>query len=164
MGDIAEINKQLNKTLSFVEPHEEELAQQLIDEQFVAMTGKPFDMRPAGYQIALKIYIEPDELTTITNDKGEKVTLYRSVVAQAEEKYQSCSALVCALGPDAYKGEKFADSGPWCKVGDWVMIPRYEATAISYRGVAVALIPDDRVMCVITDPTDVKSVKDATKF
>lgn len=164
MGDIAEINKSLNKTLSFVEPHEEEFAKELIDAQFVEMTGKPFDMRPAGYMIALKIFIEPDELTTITNDKGEKVTLYRSVVAQAEEKYQSCSALVCALGPDAYKGEKFKDSGPWCNIGDWVMIPRYEATAISYRGVAVALIPDDRVMCVITDPTDVKSVKDATKI
>ena len=150
--------------LSHVEAHEEELARQLIDAQFMAMTGKPFDMRPAGYLVALKIYVEPEELSTITTEDGKQVTLYRPISVQAEEKYQSCSALVCALGPEAYQGEKFKDSGPWCKVGDWVMIPRYEATAVSYRGVAVALLPDDRVMAVITDPTDVKSVKDASKF
>lgn len=150
--------------LSHVEAHEEGMAQELIDQQFIAMTGKPFDMRPAGYLVALKIYVEPDELSVVQTDDGKSITLYRPISMQAEEKYQSCSALVCALGPEAYTGEKFSDSGPWCKVGDWVMIPRYEATAVSYRGVAVALIPDDRIMAVITDPTDVKSVKDATKF
>ena len=153
-----------SKGLSHVEAHEEGLAQELIDQQFIAMTGKPFDMRPAGYLVALKIYVEPDELSVVQTDDGKSVTLYRPISVQAEEKYQSCSALVCALGPEAYNGDKFSDSGPWCKVGDWVMIPRYEATAVSYRGVAVALIPDDRIMAVITDPTDVKSVKDATKF
>jgi len=153
-----------NQGLSHVEAHEEGLAQELIDQQFIAMTGKPFDMRPAGYLVALKIYVEPDELSVVETNDGKSVTLYRPISVQAEEKYQSCSALVCALGPEAYNGEKFNDSGPWCKVGDWVMIPRYEATAVSYRGVAVALISDDRIMAVITDPTDVKSVKDATKF
>ena len=153
-----------NQGLSHVEAHEAGLAQELIDQQFIAMTGKPFDMRPAGYLVALKIYVEPDELSVVETDDGKSVTLYRPISMQAEEKYQSCSALVCALGPEAYQGEKYSDSGPWCKVGDWVMIPRYEATAVSYRGVAVALIPDDRIMAVITDPTDVKSVKDATKF
>lgn len=150
--------------LSHVEEHEEGFAQELIDQQFIAMTGRPFDMRPAGYLVALKIYVEPDELSTIITDDGKEVTLYRPISMQAEEKYQSCSALVCALGPEAYQGDKYKDSGPWCKVGDWVMIPRYEATAVSYRGVAVAIIPDDRILAVITDPTDVKSVKDATKF
>lgn len=153
-----------NKGLSHVEAHEEGLAQELIDQQFIAMTGQPFDMRPAGYLVALKIYVEPDELSVVQTDDGKSITLYRPISMQAEEKYQSCSALVCALGPEAYQGEKYKDSGPWCKVGDWVMIPRYEATAVSYRGVAVAIIPDDRIMAVITDPTDVKSVKDATKF
>lgn len=151
-------------TLSHIEPHEEALARELIDQQFIDMTGQPFDMRPAGYLVALKIFIEPEELSVITDKDGNQVTLYRPFSIQAEEKYQSCSALVCALGPEAYQGEKFKDSGPWCKVGDWVLIPRYEATAISYRGVAVALLPDDRIMAVITDPTDVKSVKSADKY
>ena len=151
-------------SMSKIEPHEEALAKQLIDEEFVAITGRSFDMQPAGYLVAVKIYVRPEELRTITQEDGTEVTLYLPDTVRAEDKYSSVSALVCAVGPEAYQGEKYSDSGPWCKVGDWVMIPRYEATAVSYRGVAVALIPDDRIMAVITDPTDVKSVKDATKF
>lgn len=146
-------------TLSLIEPHEEQLAKDLVDMQFRQMTGKPFDMRPAGYLVALKIYIRPEELKTIKRDDGTEATIYLPDVVRAEDKFQSCAALVCAMGPEAYQGEKFKDSGPWCKIGDWVMIPRYEATALSYRGVAMALLPDDRILAVIADPTDVDSAK-----
>lgn len=147
--------------LSFIEPHEDEEAEDFIQRQFIDMTGQPFDMKPAGYLVALKIYIRPEELKTITRDDGTEATLYLPDIVRAEDKYQSCAALVCAVGPEAYQGEKFRESGPWCKVGDWVMIPRYEATAVSFRGVAMALLPDDRVLAVIKDPTDVESAKNA---
>lgn len=146
-------------TLSFIEPYEEQVAKDLIDQSFIQMTGKPFDMRPAGYLVALKIYVRPEELKTIKREDGTEATLYLPDIVRAEDKFQSCAALVCAMGPEAYQGEKYKDSGPWCKVGDWVMIPRYEATALSYRGVAMALLPDDRILAVISDPTDVDSAK-----
>jgi co-chaperonin GroES (HSP10) len=146
-------------TLSLIEPEEEQTAKDLVDMQFVQMTGKRFDLRPAGYLVALKIYVRPEELKTIIREDGSEATLYLPDVVRAEDKFSSCSALVCAMGPEAYQGEKFKDSGPWCKVGDWVMIPRYEATALSYRGVAMALLPDDRILAVISDPTDVDSAK-----
>jgi co-chaperonin GroES (HSP10) len=151
-------------SMSNIEPHEEALAKQFIDEQFVEMTGKPFDMRPAGYLVAVKIYIRPEELKTITQEDGTQVTLYLPDTVRAEDKYSSVSALVCAVGPEAYQGEKFERSGPWCKVGDWILIPRYESTMVSYRGVAMALLPDDRVMAVITGPDDVASGKSAGDF
>jgi len=151
-------------SMSNIEPHEEALAKQFIDEQFVEMTGKPFDMRPAGYLVAVKIYIRPEELKTITREDGTEVTLYLPDTVRAEDKYSSVSALVCAVGPEAYQGEKFERSGPWCKVGDWILIPRYESTMVSYRGVAMALLPDDRVMAVITGPDDVASGKSAGDF
>lgn len=150
--------------MSNIEPHEEELAKQFIDEQFVEMTGQPFDMRPAGYLVAVKIYIRPEELKTIKKEDGSEVTLYLPDTVRAEDKYSSVSALVCAVGPEAYQGEKFERSGPWCKVGDWILIPRYESTMVSYRGVAVALLPDDRVMAVISGPEDVESGKSAGNF
>jgi co-chaperonin GroES (HSP10) len=150
--------------MSNIEPHEEQLAKQLIDEQFIDITGQPFDMRPAGYLVAVKIYIRPEELKTITQDDGTEVTLYLPDTVRAEDKYSSVSALVCAVGPEAYQGEKFERSGPWCKVGDWILIPRYESTMVSYRGVAMALLPDDRVMAVITGPEDVMSGKSAGDF
>ena len=151
-------------SMSNLEPHEEALAQQFIDEQFVEMTGKPIDMRPAGYLVAVKIYIRPEELRTIKKEDGTEVTLYLPDTVRAEDKYSSVSALVCAVGPEAYQGEKFERSGPWCKVGDWILMPRYESTMVSYRGVAMALLPDDRVMAVITGPEDVESGKSAGNF
>jgi co-chaperonin GroES (HSP10) len=151
-------------SMSNIEPHEEVLAQEFIDQQFVEMTGQPFDMRPAGYLVAVKIYIRPEELKTIKKEDGTEVTLYLPDTVRAEDKYSSVSALVCAVGPEAYQGEKFERSGPWCKVGDWILIPRYESTMVSYRGVAVALLPDDRVMAVISGPEDVESGKSAGNF
>jgi co-chaperonin GroES (HSP10) len=151
-------------SMSNIEPNEEELAKQVIDEQFIEMTGQPFDMRPAGYLVAVKIYIRPEELKTIKKEDGTEVTLYLPDTVRAEDKYSSVSALVCAVGPEAYQGEKFERSGPWCKVGDWILIPRYESTMVSYRGVAVALLPDDRVMAVISGPDDVESGKSAGNF
>ena len=109
--------------------------------------------------MALKIYVRAEELKTIKRDDGTEATIYLPDIVRAEDKFQSCAALVCAMGPEAYQGDKYKDSGPWCKVGDWVMIPRYEATALSYRGVAMALLPDDRILAVIADPTDVDSAK-----
>jgi co-chaperonin GroES (HSP10) len=151
-------------SMSNIEPHEEVLAQEFIDQQFIEMTGQPFDMRPAGYLVAVKIYIRPEELKTIKKEDGTEVTLYLPDTVRAEDKYSSVSALVCAVGPEAYQGEKFERSGPWCKVGDWILIPRYESTMVSYRGVAVALLPDDRVMAVISGPEDVESGKSAGNF
>ena len=162
-NDLSFINNHYKKppTLSFIEPYEEQVAKELIDQSFTQMTGKKFDMRPAGYLVALKIYVRPEELKTITRDDGTTATIYLPDVVRAEDKYQSCAALVCGMGPEAYQGDKFKDSGPWCKVGDWVMIPRYEATALSFRGVAMALLPDDRILAVIADPTDVESARNA---
>jgi co-chaperonin GroES (HSP10) len=151
-------------SMSNIEPHEEETAKNLIDGEFTFMTGRSFDMRPAGYLVAVKIYVRPEELKTITQDDGTEVTLYLPDTVRAEDKYSSVSALVCAVGPEAYHGEKFERSGPWCKVGDWVLIPRYESTMVSYRGVAMALLPDDRVMAVISGPEDVMSGKYAGNF
>jgi co-chaperonin GroES (HSP10) len=151
-------------SMSNIEPHEEEMAKDLINQHFIEMTGQPFDMRPAGYLVAVKIYVRPEELKTITQDDGTEVTLYLPDTVRAEDKYSSVSALVCAVGPEAYQGEKFERSGPWCKVGDWILIPRYESTMVSYRGVAMALLPDDRVMAVVTGPEDVSAGNAAVKI
>jgi co-chaperonin GroES (HSP10) len=114
--------------------------------------------------VAVKIYIRPEELKTIKKEDGTEVTLYLPDTVRAEDKFSSVSALVCAVGPEAYQGEKFERSGPWCKVGDWILIPRYESTMVSYRGVAMALLRDDSVMAVITGPEDVESGKAANNY
>lgn len=145
--------------LSKIEPHEETEARALVDAQFIDLTGKPLDLSPAGYYIAVKIWVPEDHIVT---ESGAK--LFMPETFRDERKYTSGVALVCAVGPDAYKGDKFAQTGPWCKVGDWVMFPRYEAIALAYRGVGMALLPDDRILAVISDPSDVDSINSANKL
>jgi co-chaperonin GroES (HSP10) len=147
------------KSLSKIEPHEEAEARAAIDAQFTELTGKPLDLQPAGYFVAMKVWVPEDHIKTAGGGK-----LYMPEKFRDERKYTSGVALVCALGPDAYKGDRYKDSGSWCKVGDWVMFQRYEAIALSYRGVAMALIPDDRILAVISDPAEIDSINSASKL
>lgn len=142
--------------MSSIEAHEEEQARTLIAAHFSQITGgQEFKLRPGGYLIAVKIYIRPEELKTIKRDDGTEAKLFLPDIARAEDKYQSVAALVMAMGPEAYKGDRYAGQEPWCKVGDWVVIPRYESFQLNYKGVVMALLPDDKIMAVIDDPTDV---------
>lgn len=147
-------------TLSFIEDNEVDTAKALIDQQFMEMTSRPLELRVAGFMIAVKIYIPPDR-----TDGG--VLLTDNTLENA--RYQSCAGLVVGMGPQAYKGNnpdgtpRFPE-GPWCRVGDWILLPRYEATLMTYRKVAMGLIPDDRVQAILTDPKDVDVYASAAKI
>lgn len=136
---------------SFIEPHEESEAQSFI-EQHLGYTAP----KPCGYYMLVKLYIRPEEMKKITREDGTEAILYAPDTVRAEDRYISTAALVLAMGPDCYKGERFKESGPWCKPGDWVIIPRNEGTQIIYNDNPVHLIPDDRIMMVIPDPAIVR--------
>lgn len=150
-------------------PHEEREARDLIDKQFIELTGQPFDAKVCGYLVCLKIYVRPDHIKEIKVAGGGTQKLYIPEQAQAEDKFQSVAALVIGVGPQAYRGKNADGSdrypeGPWCRVGDWVTIPRYEAHMFSFRGVALAILPDDKIMAIIKDPTDVRNITEATRY
>lgn len=144
--------------LSYIEDFEVLEAKDIIDKQFIDITGKPFEMRVAGYYLALKIYVRPEELKVVDTDDGKKVTIWMPPQYAEMDKYHSCAALVCGVGPQAYQDKERFPGGPFCRVGDWVAIPRQNAFVLNYRNVPLALIPDDAVLAVINDPTDVTSI------
>jgi len=146
-------------TLSFIEPHEEQTAIDLIDEQFVQLTGKKFSTsaKPCGYMAVVKIYVRPEELKEITDANGKKQTLYLPDSARAEDKFQSCQGLVIAVGPSAHRkadGTPRYYGGVPYKVGDWVTFPRADIIRLDFRGVPVGVMTDDRALMVIEDPAD----------
>ncbi len=153
--------------LSYIEEHEIDPAKGLIDHQFIEITGKPFGMRVAGYYLACKIYVKPEEIKTIKTDAGDEVTLWRPDAAREGDKYQSCSALVCGIGPQAFTGhdihghQRFPN-GAACRVGDWIAIPRQQSFMLAYRGVPIAVLPDDMVLAVIEAPEDVTPITQAS--
>lgn len=162
---MAVLEKKL-QGLSYIEDHEVVAAKALIDAQFRQLTGKPFGAHTAGYYLACKVYVRPEELSVIKRDDGTEVTLWRPDVSREGDKFQSCSALVCGIGTQAFTGYDIHGNarfpgGPTCRIGDWIAIPRQHSYMVSYRGVAMALIPDDMVLMVVEGPEDVKPITQA---
>lgn len=114
--------------------------QKYVDGLVTELTGGPFTFRVSGYKIALYI------------PKGdERVGKTGAIIAPEEYRnnqvLKANCGMVLALGPDAYRDPERYPSGPWCKVGDWVGFQRYETTAalMGWRGITIALIPDDKI-------------------
>jgi co-chaperonin GroES (HSP10) len=138
-------------TTSYIEPHEEQEAKDLVTKHLGFEPPKA-----AGYNLAVKIYIRPEEVSTVIDNQGVERKIYLTESSRAEDKYKSITALVISMGPECYKGERFEHSGPWCQVGDWVVIPRHEGTQIVYRDIPMHIIPDDRILMVVDDPAVVR--------
>jgi len=63
---------------------------------------------------------------------------------------------VVKVGPLAYKDkEKFGDSDPWCKEGDWVIFGRYAGSRFKIDGGEVRLLNDDEILATINNPKDI---------
>lgn len=73
---------------------------------------------------------------------------------ERRDKESDASVVFCvlAIGPDAYKDTKKFPGGPWCKEGDWVILPSYAGTKILVHGQEFRIINDDTVHAVIDDP------------
>ncbi len=97
--------------------------------------------------------LKDDKGNLIIDATGRPVSIIIPESVRANDKYSSCVGLVIAQGPEAYQGERFKKSGPWCKVGDWIIFPRNEGTQILYRRIPMHIIPDDRCLGIVSDPT-----------
>jgi hypothetical protein len=145
--------------LSFIEDNEIEEAKSFIDKHL----GFPAP-RVAGYHLAVKIYVRPNEMGIIKDENGNPILgedgkpkrFYIPEVVTANDKWRSCVGLVLSMGPEAYKGDRYKESGAWCRIGDWIAFPRNEGTQINYRGIPMQIIPDDRVLLIAEDPEHVK--------
>lgn len=71
-----------------------------------------------------------------------------------KEGLASIIGSVVAIGPDAYKDEKRFPSGPWCQVGDWVLVRSYAGTRFKIRGQEFRLVNDDTIEAVVDDPRE----------
>ena len=98
--------------------------------------------QPSGYHILVAI---PD-----IEEKYES-GLIKADSTKHYEEVLSTVFFVVKLGPDAYKGERFA-SGPWCKEGDFVLARPNSGTRLKIHGREFRLINDDSVEAIVDDP------------
>ena len=62
---------------------------------------------------------------------------------------------VLAMGSECYRDKERYPTGPWCKVGDWVVFARYAGSRIEIEGGEVRLLNEDEVLATIQDPKSI---------
>ena len=69
-----------------------------------------------------------------------------------EEYILSTMGAVIDMGEQAYADKDRFPTGPWCKVGDFVMFRPNTGTRFKVNGSEYRLMNDDSVQAVVTDP------------
>lgn len=120
------------------------------------------------------------EQTAITDQEIEdqlpKPVGYRLLIAvpKVEDKYESgiikadktihaetiltVVGVVVDMGAQAYSDKDRFPTGPWCKVGDYVLFRANSGTRIKVHGQEYRLLNDDSIEAVVTDPRAVTRV------
>jgi co-chaperonin GroES (HSP10) len=78
--------------------------------------------------------------------------LIKADTVRRQEEVATVIAAVLELGPDAYNDKAKFPNGPWCKVGDYVILRAYSGTRFRLHGNEFRLINDDTVEGVVADP------------
>ena len=98
---------------------------------------------PSGYRILCGI---PN-----IEEKFDSGIVKADITVQHEELLTTV-LWVMKMGPDCYKDQSRFPSGPWCKVGDFVLVRPYAGTRIKIHGREFRIINDDSVEGVVDDP------------
>lgn len=117
-----------------------------VKEKAVALTEQQLEdalPRPCGYKILLAL---PEVKETF--DSG----IIKPDQMRRQEEIATVVALVLDIGPEAYKDKEKFPSGPWCKVGDYVLIRAYAGTRFKVYGKEFRLVNDDSIEGVVADP------------
>jgi len=59
---------------------------------------------------------------------------------------------VVQLGPDCYQDKSRFPNGPWCQVGDFILVRPNAGTRVVIHGKEFRIINDDSVEAVVQDP------------
>lgn len=76
------------------------------------------------------------------------------IAQKTDLEYNSMVGMVLKVGSDAYKGEQFP-SGPYAKVGDWVIFPRGSSLQAKYEDEPIIMVEDFKIKLIVEDPSKV---------
>lgn len=119
--------------------------EKLTDEQLEQALPKP-----SGHKILISLPKVEDTY------EGGLIKKVRSTVEA--EQITTVVALVLDMGPDAYKDTERFPSGPWCAVGDYVLIGPYKGTRFVLNGHEYRICNDDSIEGVVAHPAGYRRV------
>ena len=88
----------------------------------------------------------------------EGTELLKSVTTKNHEQIMSIMGVIIDMGMQAYSDQDRFPTGPWCKVGDYVMFRANTGTRFTIDGSEYRLMNDDSVEAVILDPRGIERV------
>ena len=103
--------------------------------------------KPVGYKLLIA-------LPQVEETLGEMGIVKAQLTIQ-EETLMTVTGLVLDMGDQAYADPDRYPTGPWCKVGDYVIFRANSGTRVRVNGVEYRLMNDDSIDAVVADPRGV---------
>ena len=113
------------------------------EEEFEAQLPKP-----VGYRVLVAM--------PKVEEAFEGSELLKSVTTKNQEQIMSIIGLVIDAGEQAYSDVDRFPTGPWCKVGDYVMFRANTGTRFTIEGLEYRLMNDDSIEAVVADPRGIQ--------
>jgi len=98
---------------------------------------------PTGYRILCGI----PEI-----DEQYESGILKSDMTMQHEELLTTVLFVIKMGPDCYRDPSRFPTGPWCKVGDFILVRPHAGTRMKIHGQEFRIINDDSVEGVVEDP------------
>ena len=105
---------------------------------------------PVGYRVLVAM----PEVEDTYGDSG----IIKSSKEIHHDYIMSTIGVVLDMGEQAYSDKERFTTGPWCKVGDYVMFRANTGTRFKVGGVEYRLMNDDSIEAVVNDPLGVTRV------
>jgi co-chaperonin GroES (HSP10) len=121
-----------------------DIQNELTEEEFEAQLPKP-----VGYHLLIALPMVEE-----TYDSG----IVKADQTKHAEQILSMMGAVLDMGNQAYADKDRFPTGPWCKIGDFVMFRPNSGTRFKVNGQEYRLLNDDSIEAVVPDPRGVTRV------
>lgn len=118
-----------------------------------AMSETEFDSfvpKPVGYHVLVAM----PEVEETYGDSG----IIKSSKEMHFDNILSMVGLVVDMGSQCYSDPERFPTGPWCKVGEYVMFRMNSGTRFKVGGKEFRLMNDDSIEAVVSDPRQIARV------
>mgnify|MGYP001166432118 CR=1 FL=1 len=116
------------------------------EEQKTVTNEKDKLPQPTGWRILV--------LPFKMNEKTKGGVIINESTLERQQVASQCGN-VLAMGSECYKDKERYPTGPWCKIGDWVVFARYAGSRINIEGGEVRLLNEDEILATVKNPEDI---------
>lgn len=88
-----------------------------------------------GWSILVRLFVRPQKVGGL---------IMPDSIKQRDED-SNYRGLVVGVGKAVYQDPRYAQTGPWCRLGEWVVFPRYAGYKIKILGMPMFVLKEDMI-------------------